>query len=259
MKVITLVNEKGGVGKTTLAVHLAAGLAIRGEKVLLIDTDAQAHSTFHLGQRERGGLFNLLVDGSGWERETVQIPDEVYAGTYKTEGALYLVPSNVKTRLIPMATDDMESLHERLAEVQDVVDTVVIDTSPTPSLLHSMIYVASNYILYPSQPEAFAADGMMKSMGRIPKINQYRVNLGMDKCSILGVQMVMVENNTNAHQYVLGQAKETFGAYIWDVIPKRTRYREAQMMKQTLFAYAPADPATDDMWGMIDRVMARSA
>lgn len=254
MKVITLLNEKGGVGKTTLSVHLAAGCAIRGDRVLLIDADAQAHSTLHLGQKERGGLFNLLIDGNEWSSETVTVNPEIYAGDYTCRGKLFLMASNIKTPLIPSATDEHDILHERLQELDGVVDTVVIDTSPSASMLHSIIYVASDYVLYPSQPEFFSAAGLQKSMMRIPKINMAKTQLGLAKCSILGVQMTMVESQTAAHQHVIKQAKNNLGNYVWDPITKRTVWREAQLNRRTLFAYMPEHEATNQIWGMVNRV-----
>ncbi|HHP7245594.1 MAG TPA: ParA family protein [Elainellaceae cyanobacterium] len=254
MKVITLLNEKGGVGKTTLSTHLAAGLAIRGNRVLLIDADAQAHSTLHLGKAERGGLFNLLIDGNEWGTETFEVPPSVYAGDYGADGQLYLMPSNIKNRLIPMATDGLELLHERLEEIETLVDVVVIDTSPDASMLHTLIYVASDYVLYPSQPEMFSSDGLLKSMRRVPKINQMRENMGLGKCTILGVQMTMTEMQTAAHQHVIKMAKQQYGNYVWNPIAKRTIWRESQLVRKTLFAYDPSHQATDEVWGMVNKV-----
>lgn len=254
MKVITLLNEKGGVGKTTLSVHLAAGLAIRGQRVLLIDADAQAHSTLHLGHNERGGLFNLLVDGNGWNTETVEINSDVYAGGYKSEGALYLMPSNLKTRMIPLGVSEQDLLHDRLNELESAIDVVVIDTAPETNMLHTIIYVASDYVLYPSQPELFSANGLWKSMGRVPKINQTKQSLGLGSCNILGVQMTMVEEHTVIHRDIIKNAKEAIGAYVWDPIAKRTAWREAQYMQKTMFAYDPSHQATDEIWGMVNKV-----
>ena len=254
MKVITLLNEKGGVGKTTLSTHLASGLAIHGKRVLLIDADAQAHSTLHLGKTERGGLFNLLIDGTGWESETVEVSPDIYAGDLGSKGQLYLMPSNIKNRLIPMATDGLELLHERLEEIENLVDIVVIDTSPDASMLHTLIYVASDYVLYPSQPEMFSTDGLLKSMKRVPKINQVRANMNLGKCSILGVQMTMVEANTAAHGHIIDQAKQQYGNYVWSPIAKRTVWREAQLVQKTLFAYDPSHQATEEVWGMVNKV-----
>ncbi len=254
MKTITLLNEKGGVGKTTLSVHLAAGCAIRGDRVLLIDADVQAHSTLHLAQKERGGLFNLLIDGNEWQEETVTVNPTIYAGDYPCRGELYLMASNIKTPLIPNATDEHDILHERLQELHGTIDTVIIDTSPSASMLHSIIYVASDYVLYPSQPEFFSAAGLQKSMMRVPKINMAKAQLGLDKCSILGVQMTMVESNTAAHQHVINQAKRNMGDYVWDPITKRTVWREAQLKRQTLFAYMPEHESTNQIWGMVNRV-----
>ena len=98
MHVVSLVNEKGGVGKTTLATHIAAGLAIRGQRVLIIDGDPQGHVASSYGLPKEAGLYNLLVRGASFEASTREVPAERYQAEGRAvNGALYMLPGNVET------------------------------------------------------------------------------------------------------------------------------------------------------------------
>src|SRR5689334_21499223 len=136
MKTIVSANEKGGVGKTTLAIHLAAGLAIQGQTVILIDGDPQGHSTLGLRAKKEPQLYELMARVAEWENVLRTVPSEVYTSDH-TQGQLMLLPSNIETKNLANMSLNAFQLRERLAEIADSVDTVIIDTSPTPSDLHA--------------------------------------------------------------------------------------------------------------------------
>lgn len=254
MQVITLLNEKGGVGKTTSAVHIAAGLAIKGQKVLLIDSDAQGHSTARLGLKEFGGLYRLLVQESEWKSVLFEVPAAKWAGSYtvKGDGQLIVLPSNIETRLIPMAVDDITLLRERLEDLGDYFDTVVIDTSPTPSLLHTMIYVATDMMVYPTQCQYLAMDGLGKSIRHIQKMNDQRGALGLEAAVMGGVLPTMFDGRTEAHRQALAGLQKHYGANVLPSLRNLTAWREAEFKRETLFAYARNSEAETDMWRVID-------
>jgi chromosome partitioning protein len=254
MQVITLLNEKGGVGKTTSAVHIAAGLAIQGKKVLLIDSDPQGHSTARLGQKEYGGLYRLLVQEAEWKAVLFEVPQTKWAGSYPVQGVgqLVVLPSNIETRLIPMAVDDITLLRERLADLGDYFDIAVVDTSPTPSLLHTMIYVATDMMVYPTQCQALAMDGLGKSIFHIKKMNDQRAALGLESAVMGGVLPTMFDGRTEAHRQGLDNLKKHFGENVLPTLRELTAWREAEFKRQTLFAYARGSAAETDMWRVID-------
>src|SRR5690242_15083890 len=99
MKIITLLNEKGGVGKTTLAVHIAAGLAARGERVVLVDADAQGHATVMLGMSNEPALHDLLVREASFKDTLRFVAPEVYAPYGESKGQLFLLPGDTETRV----------------------------------------------------------------------------------------------------------------------------------------------------------------
>lgn len=114
MKVITLLNEKGGVGKTTLATHLAMGMAARGAKVLLVDGDPQGHATIRCGVKKSPGLYELLVRDAQWREVVVNVAPEKFGipGEVLPAGRLWVLPSNVETRNIANSISESSLLAE---------------------------------------------------------------------------------------------------------------------------------------------------
>jgi chromosome partitioning protein len=255
MKVITLLNEKGGVGKTTLATHIAAGLAIQGQRVLLIDADPQGHCGELMGLPEFGGLYRLLAQDAEFN-EVLRAPEPK---AWKTDGQtakglLYVLQSNVETRAIPLVVSDAAILRERLEEVNEHIDTVIIDTSPTPSLLQTMIFLATGYVVFPTQCEGLSLDGLAKSTFRTTENNGARRGFGMSPITMLGVQPTMYDVRTNAHNFAVKQVKDHFKKLAWDAIPVRTIWRDASLARRTIFSYASNHIATAETWQLIKRV-----
>lgn len=255
MKIITLLNEKGGVGKTTLAVHVAAGLAMKGQRVVLVDADAQASATgsFGLSERERT-LYDLLVREAEFSSVLRRIPREQYAHPdyAMIGGELLLVPSNLETRSIQSSLQDATIVAERFAELEDWADVIVVDTSPTPSLFHVTIYAATDYVIYPCICEALSLEGLEKSVARLKANSIYRSKPG--PILPLGIVPTMYRATTALHVYNLGALREQYGALVKAEIPQRIVWGEAVQTGQTVFAYAPDSPACNDAFALTEMV-----
>lgn len=248
MIVVTIGNEKGGVGKTTTATTLAAGLAQRGKRVLLIDADPQGHATRALGLPKEPGLYNWLVREADYREVLRRIPPERYGGAENT--MLYLIPSNVETRNIATSISDAYAVADSLEPLKPLFDFCLIDTSPTPSLLHGAIYLASDYTIYPTLCEYWSFDGLSESIGRQESVAH------VHKVKILGIIPFRVRLQTLEHSENLERLHERFANLVWEPIPDSIVWAEAASFQVPVFVHAPDHSASKIAWQMVERLEA---
>jgi chromosome partitioning protein len=257
MKTITLLNEKGGVGKTTLAVHLGMGLAAQGHNVMLVDADAQGHSTIRSGFEKAPGLYDLLIRDGDWSELTRKVEPKRYAVETWKPGALYLMPSNKETRNIATSTNDGAVFARRLEELGDTgsVDIVIIDTSPTPSLLTASLLVASDYVLIPTELAFSSFDGLVESIKTKQGTDAGRKKFyQMPPIEILGIVPTMYRANTNDQSQNLKSLKDQFGALVWQPIPLRTLWTETEGTALPVWKLDPKHEASEECWQFIHQV-----
>lgn len=255
MKIITLLNEKGGVGKTTLATHIAAGLAVQGHRVILADADPQGHASVAFGLKREPGLYNLLIREDSFKSVLRIIPNEtIQAPNQPVRGQLYLIPSNEETRAIPMMTSDGLVILKRFREIENLVDVVIFDTSPTPSLLHSAIYLATNAIVYPTECELLSLDGLLQSLSHREMVQPTRQQWGLSSIDIMGIIPMKYRAKTVLHQRNLQSLRQRFGEKVWPAVALRTVWGEASLMRRPVFQVAPDSAASADAWGIVHRV-----
>ena len=255
MRVITFLNEKGGVGKTTLATHVAAGLAIRGSRVILVDADPQGHATVAMGLPRDAGLYNLLVRQEAWADVMHRIPEAIFeVEEEEVKGELYLVPSNAETRAIPLMTSDGMVVLKRFHELKDSVDVMIVDTSPTPSLLHASIYMATDYIIYPTECEYLSLDGLVQSLQHKETIQPTRNQWGLDSLEVMGIVPMKYRSTTVLHNQNLARLRKRYGDLVWNPITLRTIWGEASLVRRPVFHLAPNSKATEEIWDVVNRV-----
>lgn len=260
MRVITFLNEKGGVGKTTLAVHMASGLAVIGYRVLLIDADPQGHATVSLNIAKEAGLLNLIVNDWDFSEVLRKPSSEVYSlPEREPKGELYVIPSDVAVRAIPGAIDDVTILAQRLEEIEDDIDVVVIDTSPTPSLLHSSIYLATDGILFPTECEYLSIDGLANSVNRRQNFDPMRLQINRQPIEIIGIVPNKYERKTVLHNEHLKLLLKNFGRNVWTPISKYTSWREASSARRTIWNVGPQTRAAEEGWKFVTRMAERLA
>jgi chromosome partitioning protein len=261
MKVIVTANEKGGVGKTTGAVTVGAGLAARGRRVLLVDSDAQGHATRSVGIGKYPGFYDLLVRDANWQDVLKPVLPNFWGAqpTQTDDGAnaypadeyrLWLLGSNVETANVANSISDVWKLFDRLQELADRFDYVVIDTAPTPSLLHGAIYLASDYLIYPTQAELLGLDGLVSSMAHHKNFSTMR------PMQVGGIVPMMVRPQTWEHTQMLRSLRKQYGDLVWPEITESIVWAEASRAARAVFAYRPDHQAAEQAWELVNRVEA---
>jgi len=228
MKVLAIVNQKGGVGKTTTAVTLAHGLALYGCQVLLVDLDAQGNVADSLGLEKSDGVYRLLVEGPPGSRVV----------TFSGRQGLHVVLGDKRTmeaREILAGRSFREyALQNTLGEVGDGYDVVVLDAAPGADVLQVSALVAATHFLVPVALDHLAVVGVMDMLSTAASLGQER-RLGGE---FLGVLPTMWERTTRESQAQFEGLAAEFGEWVWPPIPLDVKAREAPAHGKTLYEYA---------------------
>ena len=229
-KVISVANQKGGVGKTTTTVTLCAILAKRGKKVLLIDGDPQGNATSGVGVTKEVELsfYDVLVGDT-------PIEDTILATNIKN---LKVCPSNInlagaEVELVSMMSRE-QRLKEKLEEARDKFDFIIIDCPPSLGLITLNSFTASDSILIPVQCEYYALEGLGQLINTINLVKKH-LNKGLE---LEGALLTMYDARTNLSNQVVKEVKKYFNDKVYKtVIPRNVRLSEAPSygMPITLF------------------------
>ena len=226
---VTLVNQKGGVGKTTTAVSLAVALGRRGQKVLLIDLDPQANATSALGLDgvERRGIYDALLDDVSIEDCIVHVPEE----------QIDLVPSSkelsgAEVELVPQMARERR-LTSAMAPIRGRYDWVLVDCPPSLGLLTINALTASDSVIIPVQCEYMALEGLSRLMETLDLVRR-NLNPGL---KVLGVVLTMFDKRTRLAQQVVDEVRGHFEQTFETVIPRSVRLSEAPSHGHSIFLY----------------------
>lgn len=257
-RTIAVTNRKGGVGKSTISAHLAAGLATMGYNVGLIDTDSQGHSSLFFGMPKRDGLFDVLVNDTPLEDAVFYIPPAHYStDTQPARGNLYLLPGSTRTAIASRSInpEDAFVLSDVITSLVDAgsLDYVVIDTQPSVSNLDMAIYLAVDGFLYVTEPEALSIDGIEVAITQLDKWSDTRerhMGRGID---IVGIQPNKLRSQTRLHRHNLQDVARGVDCSVWPPLLLRTVWGQAIQESQTLYTFAPDSPAAMEAWEMVSR------
>lgn len=256
MRIVTLLNEKGGVGKTTLSFHLAAGLAVIGFRVLAVDADAQGSLTESMGFAGAPGLYDLIVRDQAFRNVLRFVNPEIYEYPQRqVKGQLFLLPSNIETQGIASNSADALAFARRFAELETAVDFIIVDTSPTPSLLHGAVYMATDAILYPTECEYLSFRGLQNSFLHREENERYRRQFKFAPIKNLGIVPTLFRGRTLEHRENLAELKATYGDLVWGPIAQSTVWTESSRVHRSIWNYAPSSTAARQGWYLVKRFM----
>jgi chromosome partitioning protein len=249
--IVAIANQKGGVGKTTTAINLAAALSLRGRPTLLVDLDPQGNSSMsYVDMRTvQRSVYDVLVDPSCGFRDVIVSTPQAHLSIAPARIGLAKLEAKLVGEL-----DAHFRLKDRLEPLREDYPYIVIDCPPTLGLLTVNALVAATHLLIPIQSSYFALEGTDDLLETVEKVRS-RANPGLQ---ILGAVITMHDRRTALARDIRSQIHKVFGEKVFKtLITKSVRLEESPAYKESIFSFAPESSGATEYYSLSEEVIER--
>lgn len=247
-QVLAVFNHKGGTGKTTTSVQVAAGLAEKGAQVLLVDTDGQGNVATSLALTSERSLYHVIVMGLSLEQAVIQARpnlDVLPANETLAAAELYLAGQKRRDRI----------LAQRLERARELYDYVIVDCSPSLSLMNQNALAFADGVLCPVACDYLSLVGVRQVLRTIKQVNRI---LG-HAVQLWGVLPTQFDTRARICREALETLRQNFGDVCLSPVHYVSRVKEAPSVGKTLFEYAPTSTAAEDYWRVVEKLLSSTA